>query len=176
MFKQLLLLLIVSPICAETILINPKCVSHRGRDNMHLIFEDKQFYVANVTRDTFKAVDMAFSDKMVRKFRTQDELDCFFKHDGKLVIKESTKGDYSLQAHMPLKGGGFYTAGAFWLTTQVAGYTCLFTSIIGINAVLPGVGTAASVIAVGGSYTAAIAAINAASVKAFCFGALLPLP
>ena len=176
MLKKLLLLSLVSPLCAETVLINPEFVTHRGQDKIHVVFEDNQFYVANVTKDTLRAVDMAFSDKITRKFRSKDELDCFFKHDGKLVLRESTDGDYSLQTKMLLKGGGFYTAGIFWLTTQVGGYTAIFTGIIAVNAVLPGVGPVAGVLASGGSWATAIAAINAASVKAFCIGAALPLP
>jgi len=177
MVKKLLLLALVScSAVADFVIINPLCIRNTDRNEFYVCFEDNQFYIVNTKEETIKAVSMAFSDKMIRRFDNQEELDAFFEHDGQIIVRQFEDGTYWLQSHMRVRGGGPTTAGLAWLGTHIVCYTALFTAMIGINIALPGVGTPAVVIATGGSLTATMASIEAVAAKAFFIGLAAPTP
>jgi hypothetical protein len=177
MFKKLFLFLfITAPALADYVMINPEVINNKTEDVLLLCLENRHYYVANVTQETITEVNMPFSDALFRTLRTQDDIEDFLKVGGRITLKQCSNGDYIVNVGMPLRGGGPVAGAWCWLGYQVVCFTALFSGTIAVNAALPGIGGIATTLAVGGSWTTAIAAIQAGSVKAFAFGCALPCP
>lgn len=177
MFKKLLLLLfIAAPALADYVVINPEVINNKTEDVLLLCLENRHYYVANVTQQTITEVNMPFSDALFRTLRTQDDIEDFLKAGGRITLKQCSNGDYIVNVGMPLRGGGPVAGAWCWLGYQVVCLTAVFTGTLAVNAALPGLGTLATGIAIGGSWQAAIIAMQAGAVKAFAFGCALPTP
>lgn len=177
MLKKLFLLLFIAiPACADLVVINPQAIRNKTSDEIYLCMEDRGLYVVNITQQSISTINLAFSDKLARSLRTQEDMECFFRAYGQLILKQLSNGDYILTASIPLRGGGFLLAAGAWLGIQVVGYTAMLTGITLTNLAIPGVGPLAVTLACGGSIPVAMAAIQAAAVKAFIICAPLPTP
>ncbi len=180
MLKKLLLLTLVSaPVFADFVMVNPEAIQNKTQDRINLCIENRRLYVANHDRETISEVNLAFSDTLARKLRTQEDVEGFLKAEGKIIVKQCSNGDYILNTSIPLKGGGIITATGFWLGYQVGILTAVFTGTIVVNAALPGIGSLATGAVVTGtftSWTAAITALQIGAGKAFAVGFALPTP
>lgn len=146
MLKKLLLLSLVSlnacaitwkeidriPSDARLAVANPNNVYYKPNVQCTVGFMDKKFYVALGEKAEIHLVNKALSDKLVREFKTIDDLDGYFQAGGKFNIKEHSNGEYSLQAHIPLLGGGAGGATVGFWVGRFLGYGI----IAGVGAVV----------------------------------------
>ena len=140
MLKKLLLLLLVSvPVIADVVVIPDSCVSQKLGDKLFICFEDSQFFIVNKDQQTVTQVNKCWSDALIRKFETQEQLDAFFKHSGKIRVNQSSDGEYVLSAYIPLKGGGPILSGLFYgiaKTISYVGITLMVTGAVASVTVL----------------------------------------
>ena len=111
-------------------------------------------------------------DSILRTIDTEQDLAAYVQAGNGFRAYQDEEGNYRLESRIGLRGGGPILATIGFVGVHTAGFTLMFTSMLGVNIVLPGVGTTATLIAGGGSLTTWMAAQNALAVKACCAGAL----
>lgn len=115
-------------------------------------------------------------DPLLRKMNAEQLNKFLSSKAGYISVHENSDGELSLKSHVRGLGGSLLIAGAIYVGVQTVSLTLLFTGTIAVNAVVPGVGTVASSVAIGGNLPAYLAATNALAAKCAVWGLAVPLP
>lgn len=151
--------------------INPVLVSSNDPEVCTVMYTNQRFIL--IKEHEVIALEKSDVDEQLHKIHTCKDLAEYLSHGNALKVIKNEQGLYRLEALIKLKGGGPILMTLGFVGVHTVGFTLMFTSILGINVALPGVGTAATAAAGGGSVATWMAAQNALAVKAACGGALV---